>query len=145
MACDPYAIHVALADQIRDYITADVNVYAWPMRTPDYPSVSVWPGPEYIAYIGTFGANGIADMMLELVIEHSAADDESEFKWIADLLAAGTGFSASLADAVMSDRTLGGVVDDAVVLTAEWSADPQSAIVARLPVQIILSKSGAQV
>ena len=145
MALDPYTIHVALADQIRDYIAADVNVYPWPHRTPDLPAVSIWPGAEYLAYIGTFGPNGIADMMLEVVVQQSAADDESEFKFLSDLLAVGTGAGSSIMDAVHLDRSLGGLVEDAVVLTALWNADPTQPITARLPVQIILKKSGAQV
>lgn len=143
---DLYAIHRGLADQISAAVAGrGVNVYAWPMRSPANPSITVFPGTEYVAYIGTFGSAGIADLMLELVVEFSSVDDESEFRLLADLLSAGTGHPYSIFDAVHGDKTLGGLVADAVVLTAEWPADPESPLQFRCPVQIILNKSGASV
>ena len=143
---DLYGIHVALAEQVRESIEGrGVNVYAWPQRSPANPSITVYPGTEYAAYVGTFGSAGLADIMLELVVEFASIDDESEFLLLSDLLSAGTGHAWSLFDAVHRDHTLGGVVADAVVLRAEWPADPEAPLQARLPVQIIVNKSGAQV
>jgi hypothetical protein len=141
---DLYGIHVALAEQVRQSIEGrGVNVYAWPQRSPANPSITVYPGVEYVAYIGTFGEAGLADVILELVVEFASIDDESEFRLLADLLSAGTGHPYSIFDAVHSDKTLGGVVADAVVLQADWAADPESPIQFRCPVQIIVNKSGA--
>jgi hypothetical protein len=151
VGCNPKAIHEALANQIRARISADVEVYAWPQRSPANKSVTVWPGSggEWINYIETFGANGTAIMMVELVIDFDSIDDESEFALLSDLASCGTsggtGAPSSLFDAVHSDRSLGGAVQDAIVLTASWSADPSVPLQARLPVQIILSKVQAEV
>ena len=147
MACDPWAIRVALADQIRANVAADINVYPHGKRNPDNPSIQVRAASGHIAYIGTFGADGIGDMMLELVVSMDAADDESEVRFLCDLLSAGTDAESSLFDAVHSDRTLGGVVSDAVVLTADQviEGDLELSASATWPVRIIFTKSGANV
>ena len=145
--CDPWAIRVALADQIRDYVSADINVYPHGMRNPDNPSIQVVAAAEHIAYIGTMGANGVGDMMLELLVSTSSQDDESEMRLLCELLSAGTGYESSLFDAVHSDRTLGGVVTDAVVLAANdvVEGDPEAPASVRVPVQIIFTKVSANV
>lgn len=147
MACDPWAIRTALADQIRSYVATDINVYWHGMRNPDNPSIQVKAAAEHIAYIGTFGADGVGDMMLELVVQFNATDDESEVRRLCELQSAGTDMPSSLFDAVHSDRTLGGVVSDAVLLTADQvvEGDPEVPTSMVVPVRIVFTKSGAKV
>ncbi len=137
-------IHNALADQIRAGIDRQTNVSAFPDGSTIYPSVTVHSDPEYISYWGTFGPNGDADIKLRLVLEVDAGDMTSICLKMADYLSAGTGNESSVVDAVMADRTLGGVVGDCVVLNAEWDSEnePQKAV---LPVLIILRKVNAEV
>ncbi len=145
--CDPYAIRVALADQIRAYISADINVYPNGRRNPANPSIQVLADSEYISYIETFGAAGQGIMRLRLLIETTATDDDSEFALISQLLSVGTNKGASVPDAVMSDRTLGGAVADCIVLFASdpVEGDPDRPSGVTIPVQIVFSKIGAKV
>ena len=138
-------IHNALADQIRVGIDRQTNVYPFPNGSYNTPAVTVHSDPSgYISYWGTFGPNGDADILLRLKIEVDAADVESMCIKIADYLSVGTGNDSSIVDAVMADRTLGGVVGDCVILTAEWDTENEP-FVAYLPVQIILRKVNAEV
>ena len=137
-------IHNALADQIRAGVDRQTSVSAFPDGSTVYPCVTVHSDPEYISYWGTFGPNGDADLKLRIVIEVDAGDLTSICLKIADYLSVGTGNGSSIVDAVMGDRTLGGVVGDCVVLTAEWDSENEPAK-AVLPVQIILRKVNAEV
>jgi hypothetical protein len=138
-------IHVALADQIRAGIDRQTNVYEFPNGSYNPPSVTVHSDPSgYISYWGTFGPNGDADILLRLKIEVDAGDLASVCIKIADYLSVGTDNGSSIVDAVMADRTLGGVVGDCVILTAEWDTENEP-FVAYLPVQIILRKVNAEV
>ena len=147
MGCDLKRIHQALADQVRARINADVEVYAWPQRTPANKSVTVYPGASgpYVDYFGTMGANGMAAMSVELVVEFVSIDDESEFSLLSELLSVGTGAEASIVDAVHADVSLGGLVQSATILTVDWPFDPAGPITARLPCNILFLKEGAEV
>lgn len=146
MAVNLATIHNALATQIAAHITRETNVDAFPSRPYNPPSITVHSDPSnYLAYIGTFGPNGEADLMLRLKVEVDASDGlESVCLKIADYLSVGTGNGSSIPDAVMIDKTLGGVVASCVVLSAEWDSDGDPGV-AWIPVQIILSKQNAQV
>jgi hypothetical protein len=137
-------IHNALADQIRAGIDRQTNVSAFPDGSTIFPSVTIHTAADYISYWGTFGPNGDADVQLRIVIEVDAGDLTSICLKIADYLSVGTGNESSVVDAVMADQTLGGVVGDCVVLTAEWDSEnePTKAV---LPVWIILRKVNAEV
>lgn len=137
-------IHRALADQLRANLARDTATNAFPIPPATYPCITVYPDPNgYISYHDTMGPNGYASVMVRLKLEVDS-DSESMFIKITDYLSVGTGFTSSIHDAVMADHTLGGVVTECVVLTAEWDAenDPD---VAWLPVQIILPKVNARV
>jgi len=137
-------IHNALSNQIRAGVSRDTNVSAFPDGSLVYPSVTIHSDPEYVSYWGTFGPNGNADLKLRVVIEVGAGDLMSVCLKIADYLSVGTGNTSSVVDDIMADRTLGGVVGDCVILTAEWDTENEP-FRAVLPVQIILRKVNAEV
>lgn len=138
------AIHRALADQLRTNIARDTATNPFPIGTTTYPCITVYPAAgTYIDYWKTFGPNGNADLMVRLKLEVDS-DNESMFIKIADYLSVGTGFTSSIIDAIHADRTLGGTVEDALVLTAEWDAENDPSV-AWLPVSIILKKQNAEV
>jgi hypothetical protein len=146
MAVDLAAIHRAAATQIQNALTRLTNVYPFPQDTVVYPCVTVYPGAgEYIDYWKTMGPNGNADMMLRLKVEVDSESSEAVAVKICDYLSVGTGHTSSIVDAVMADRTLGGTVEDALVLSAEWVDPDSSRGVAWLPVSIILKKQNAEV
>lgn len=137
------AIHRALETQLRANIARDTAVNPFPIPPNTYPCITIYPDPSgYLTYHDTFGPNGYATVLVRLKLEVDS-DAESTFIKITDYLSAGTGFTSSIHDAVMADHTLGGVVTECVVLTAEWDAehDPD---VAWLPVQIMLPKLNAR-
>jgi hypothetical protein len=59
---------------------------------------------------------------LRLRVEVATADAETTFIQITDVLSTGTGETSSIPDAINVDPTLGGVVQSATVLNAEWPA-----------------------
>lgn len=148
MALDPDAIHRALASQLAANIAKDWNFAPWPFAGEPAPCVEVWPDEgengRYIDYFSTFGGNGVATLYVRLRVEVSAANAETVFKRMTDVLASGTGETSSIADAVNTDPTLGGVVRSATVLGCEWPANEGDlATVAWVPVRIVTNKSGA--
>jgi len=146
MSLDLAVIHEALAAQIRGFVSRDINVAAFPYAGKPAPYVEVWPDPEWIAYGGTMGPNGLADIQVVLRLAVSTANPETAFRQVTDFCSVGTGNPSSIPDAVMADRTLGGSVSDAVVLFARWLTDEESAAqVVEIPVVIRVPKEGAQV
>jgi len=141
------AIHRALAAQIEAYIDDDWNVQAWPMSGYEFPLIEVWPGQGgYAGYFSTFGANGRADVMLEVRVFVDGSDPETVFKRITRALSVGSAHGSSVVDAVMSDRTIDGTVQDARAMSADWiiRGDGLGAE-GRIPVEVVVLKSGAQV
>lgn len=137
-------IREALATQIGNYLARGTSVFAYDPGDSTYPRIVVNPASSYVAYFGTMGPNGIADILLDVVIEVAVTQLASAGIAMDDYLSAGTGNTSSVVDAIHSDRFLGGVVADCVCLTADapdLSADPITAV---LHVQIIVHKIGAQ-
>lgn len=145
MSVDLEAIHRALAAQIRANVAEDTNVYPFPMAGRMPPCITVYPAAgTYLDYWKTFGPNGDADMMVRLKVEVDAAEGESSGIKMCRYLGVGVGNTSSVIDAVMADRTLGGTVDSAVILTAEWADPDTDPGVAWFDVSIILSKQNAE-
>lgn len=140
------AIHRALAAQIDAYVTDDWNVQAFPFSGYGPPRVEVWPGSPYAGYFVSFGANGRADVMLEVRAYIDGSDAETVFKRVTRALSVGSAHGSSLVDAIMSDRTIDGTVEDVKAMQAEWqpNGDGLSGVVV-IPVEIVVLKSGAQV
>jgi len=143
MSVDLQAIHRALAAQISAGLGRDTNVYPFPVSDPVFPCISIYPGSDsYVSYFVGFGPDGAADLNLRLKLDVDG-DFESIAIKICDYLSVGTGNRSSIVDAIHSGRTLGGLVEDCVALSAQW-ADPDSTPgVAWIPVQIYLLKDGA--
>ena len=139
MAIDLQAIHRALAATIRAGIERDTNVYPFPQADPTFPCITVYPSDDvYLNYAMTMDAE--ADLMLRLKLDVDG-DAESMAIKICDYLSTGTGNGSSIVDAIAANRTLDGLVENCVTLTAEW-ADPDSTPgVAWIPVAIYLDRS----
>ena len=125
-------IRTALAEQIRNNIERDTNVYAHPQGDYQYPAITVDFAPDYLDYWETFGPNGIAAVRFVLRIEPAGTLLESSAIALDDYLSCGTGNGSSVIDAVMSDVTLGltgcnvhitGVTVDPVTATAELAVE----------------------
>lgn len=140
------AIHRALAAQIVAYIDDDWNVSPWPESGSPEPLIEVWPASPYAGYFASFGANGRADVLLEVRVFVDGSNAESVFKKITRALSVGTAHGSSVVDAIMSDRTIDGTVEDVKAMQAEWTVIPGGlAAEGVIPVEIVVSKSGAQV
>ncbi len=141
-------IREALAAQIEAYVSRDVNGY--PYGTGGLIGtrcVVIAPAGDYVSYFGTFGEDGLADLRLEVkVIPTNATTIDAQIA-LDDYLSIGQGNASSVVDAVHSDRTLGGLVEDCVCLTASGPGDPEglAEISGTLYVRIIFRKEGAQV
>ncbi len=138
---DLAAIHTALADQIRSNvaISGEFTVVPHP-STSDRPAIEIHPGSPWVNYFDTSGADGVADVNLVIEVYQSRGNAESEHIERTQLASAGVGFSSSIVDAVMVDRSLNGAVADAVTLNV--SVDPQNGTIS-IPVAIMVNKIGA--
>lgn len=151
MALDVEAIHEALANQIAAGIargngaSQSITVRPYPFSDADLPRIEIHPGNPWLVYFGTFGAAGISDVNVTVVVELETANGATWLGQASDLLNAGTGETNSIVDAIVADVTLGGVVQTCVVGDPEWPGDDttfgQSILI---PVSIKAKKTGAQ-
>jgi len=140
------AIREALANQIAGYLQRDGTVHAYDPGDHRLPAIIIRPADDYIAYFGTMGPSGIADVLLDIDIEVATAQAASAGIAMDDYLSAGTGNMSSVVDAIHSDRKLGDVVADCVCLTADAPVEGEDGVlVATVHVQIIVSKQNAEV
>ena len=129
MALAPRAIHTAVAEQLKASPLGDLfTVHPFPALAAPAPKIEVVPSAEYVAYWGTFGPNGNADLMLTIRCTLDGLTDEDRARRAWQLVSVGTDVNGNgqvlgVADVVHADRTLGGVVQDAVILTAKWIDD----------------------
>jgi len=149
MALDLAAIHEALAAQVRAYIADDWNVAAYPMSGMERPLIEVWPGSEYVSPWETMSGTGIVAVGLRLVMT-IGGDWETDFLQITRALSIGTDNGTSLVDAVMSDKTLGGLVETMIAARPDspmtWTPGNADALTtAEVPVVVYVRKEGAKV
>lgn len=95
-----------------------------------------------IDYWVTFGSTGLSELRMELVVDPGNVD-QSATRRLYDYLSVGTGNPSSIIDALMSDKTLGGVVET-VHVSGVSEFDPIK-VTATLPLQVVCRKSGAEV
>lgn len=113
-----------------------------------FPRITIEADPvDYIDYWVTGTSVGLATIRFVLVVECGPLNadgfaDESARRRLDDFLSVGTGNTASIIDAVMSDKTLGGVADTCHIPRAE--VDDATAT-ARLPLEVHVRKVGANV
>ena len=114
-----------------------------------YPCICVVPGSDqgpYISYFETFSNNGKALVRFTLRLYVSAADQVSAQIAMDAFLSYGSGFTSSILGAFLGDRTLGGAVDDCIILTASapQPVNEQGQVwVADLPLDVYATKVAA--
>lgn len=135
-------IRQALAAQVSANVNNDITVDAWPTLTMSSgPRITVdYQKADPVEYWGTFGANGLSTLNLELVCE-PGGEGTTVSQRLDQYLSAGTGNTWSVVDAVMQDRTLGLGAGIDVALT-DVSID--DSLVAHFLVTVTISKQGAQ-
>jgi hypothetical protein len=134
---DVRAIQEALADQIRSGVSSEFNVTAFPSleRTPPYIEVVPASGNFYM----TEGAGGRGSLVGEIHVVIDGSNAQTVFQRMAAVLSIGSDFPDSIAQAVMADQTLGGIVDSCTTLTFDWDGGVEATI----PYEIIATKTGA--
>ena len=139
-------IREALASQIAGYLQRDGTVFAYDPGDHTQPAIVIRPAAAYVAYFGTMGPNGDADILLDVDIEVATAQPASAGIAMDDYLSAGTGNTSSVIDAIHSDRTVAGTVGDCVCLTADAPVERDDGVlVGTVHVQIIVRKQNAEV
>ena len=149
MAGQVVEAHRALAEQLRQRHNHNQFSYlAFPDRGTLGNKIEVWPGSgDYIEYWGTFGPDGVKSVNVRLRIQTVMGDAVTAGELIAELVSAGAGAERSIWEALLADKTLGGVAETiAVPGTVEYDVDDETyAHVAWVPLQVVLRKSGASV
>lgn len=133
-------VHRAVAAKIEAAVSRDVNVAAFPFSGMAFPRVEIWPDAEYVDYYAeSYSDVGPARVRGRCKIEISTAEGETAFITMTDLLA--WEGPSSIRAALMSERTLGGVVDDIVVLNAIWDTEADDeAQTAWVPFDAVVTK-----
>jgi hypothetical protein len=119
MAVDLGAIRAAMADQIKDYVDREINVYGgYVPSTPSPPCIIIKPAEDYIVIEAPTYNRPLCEIHLEiwlLTIPGMGTDGQ---RLADEFLSIGTGQTNSVYDALSSDPTLGGVADTGVFVTA---------------------------
>lgn len=154
-------IRAAVATVVKSYIGPshpEIDVQAYPGMT-DGVTVEVAPGNPYVVYwdpsptsATTFGPNGGGDVNVDVIVSIPAASGtpESAHMLADEFLSVGTGHDGSLVDALMADKTLGGVVETvrlSVGLVSPVYEDASGRLVrtiVQVPVGIAVKKIGAK-
>lgn len=124
----PEAARAAIKTTLESALS-DVTVWDYaPNADPDdvldaYPCVLVrhsrrpytLPGGDRTGYAGTFGPRGLATMSFDLELRTQSADGITAERLLDGYVAAGTGATCSMWDALAGDTTLGGVVGGSTV------------------------------
>ncbi len=131
-------IRKALANQIQSGVARSVNVSWYPQSGMSVPLIEIVEDfGESIDYTKAFGSSGEVTLRFTLVVLIDGRNAETITMTMDDLLSWDS--SSSIFAAVAEDRTLGGLVEEALVLTASRiQGDPTRA---ELPVEINLPKS----
>ena len=94
-----------------------------------------------IDYWLTMTGNGVAEVRFDLIVDVANVDQSSVIR-LDKYLSVGTGNGASIIDALMADKTLGGVVETIHVSgVSEYDAIN---VTATLPLRVVCRKSGAE-
>lgn len=117
MSMDVDEVCVMLADQIAGDVPS--------LAVLPYPPDQIPAGVADFAYVEVDGvdyweafSNGLAFLRLQLTVNVQLVDPRSAHTRIRDLLSSGTGETRSIIDAVMADRTVGGLTGGMIVDTA---------------------------
>lgn len=109
-------IRAAVADQIKQTIDRQVNVYGGYLPTnPDSPAVLVEPGEEYVTFQGSLGTGpSTINLRLRCLVEPGLTGMDGQMV-LDELLSNG---STSIRQACQSDPSFGGAVNTSHVLEA---------------------------
>lgn len=139
-----FAIREALANQIVAHVSRPISGHPYDPGDHTQPAVVIRAASEYVAYFGTMGPNGEADILLDVDIEVASTQSSSAGIAMDDFLSAGTGNTSSVVDAIHFDKTLGGLVANCVCLTADAPVERDDGVlVGTVHVQIIVAKQNA--
>lgn len=139
MAFNIGTIRAAVATRLSASLTS-TNCYKREVGTPRLNAIIVHLAPgDTITYFDTMSASGDAVLNLELEVLVGGNDENAQIR-LEEYLSCGTGSTYSIHDAIETDRTLGGVVDYCVALTATVTPDDVNAR-AIIPLQIVASKA----
>jgi hypothetical protein len=136
-------IREALAATIRNGTDQKANCYWSEVEGMQFPMCYVQPHPsQYLYYWGTGGPDGLADGVLQLVVGVEGQDGSDCASQLCDFLSVGQNNPQSIVDAVMRDRTLGGLVDDCVPMRVSSINEMEGTAV--IDVKVLFKKLGAE-
>lgn len=148
MAGQVVQVHHAVVKQLREHLKRnDFNYLAFPDVSVQTNKIEVWPAPaSYIDYWMTFTGSGIKAVNLRLRIQTTMGSAITAGELIAELVSAGDGAEWSVWDALLADKTLGGVAEETHWTgDVEYDVDDQTyAHVIWMPFTVVLRKSGAR-
>ena len=142
-------IREALADQIRNNLTRDTKVYAYPIGEVPGPAVHIFPSGngEYVDYWQTFGPEGLALVAFDVIVDPGGQDSMADAaRRLDDYLSCGTGNGSSVIDAIGAADTTGrrwslGLTGVTVEFgTVSFDA---ASFTARISLRVTVAKSGA--
>lgn len=143
MALTLSAIREAIGAQLRANLDREINVDVDGEGKPT-PVIRLELQPSdpidyWLSMNGSTG-NGVAEVRFDLVVDPAGAD-QSSVRRLDDFLSVGTGNGSSVIDALLSDKTLGGVVETVHVSgVSEYDAVN---VTATLPLRVVCRKQGA--
>ena len=135
-------IREALAKQIKDNVSRECNVKAYRVGgNPGYPLITIAPQLDYLDYWLTSTdatGNRVSQARFTIIVQpgkpgEDGLADESARRRLDDFLSVGQGNGSSIADAVMRDVSLGGVVATCQLSDVEVDDDTATA---RIPIAI---------
>jgi hypothetical protein len=145
MAAVMTTVKEALAAQISAYFAANGGRQT---NVRPYRSVSTYPcitmAITDLVPFGTMGPAGIAEVQLMVTIHVNSADPDSDEIAMDDYMSVGVGNGSSVIDAINSDHTLGGVVENVTALEVRAPVDTPNDYAADVPLMVLLRKVGAQ-
>lgn len=148
MALGLNTIRTALETRLQTYLNSGsrpTTVYAYPPDSPSFPSIGIVPGEgDFITYYETMSDSGISSVRLVIRLYLSARFIDAQMA-IDDYLSAGSGFTSSILNAILADKTLGTTVDTCIIrevrgvsfdeMTGQWTVD--------IPIEIFARKVAA--
>ena len=145
MAAVMSTVKQALAAQISAYFAVNGGRQT---NVRPYRAVSTYPcitmAITDLIPFDTMGPQGIAAVHVTVTIHCNSSDPDSDEIAMDDYLSIGTANGSSVIDAINSDHTLGGVVENATALEVRAPADTPNDYAADLPLTVLLRKVGAQ-
>lgn len=148
MALGLQTIREALETRLSTYLASgsrQTNVYAYPPETLQYPAIGIHTGEgDYITYWETMSDSGVASVRFVIRIYAAARYVDAQMA-VDAYLSAGSGFTSSIVNAILADKTLGGTVETCRLLEARGLVPDEvtGGWVADVPIEIYARKVAA--